>query len=133
MDSHSVPHSPKLTKRGLLCMAQLNEWERQNVPFIYTPTGRDLYLTLAHQAASQNEGEEKPLKTMVVCQTDRAMRNRIREFERLELVEVLQSPTDARARVLHPTEKLLNTFLKHTEMLCEIFGQQFHIIRKEDA
>ncbi len=114
-------------------MAQLNEWERENLPFINTPTGRDLYLTLAHRSAIQNEVCKKPLKTLVLCQTDRAMRNRIREFERLELVEVLQSPTDARARVLHPTDKLLNTFSKHTNMLCEIFGQQFHFIKKEGA
>ncbi len=124
MPAYVLPSQPT-RGRGLLCIAELNAWERQHVPYIKTATGRDLYFALAHSSLLQDNPCSVPLKTLLTCSTDRAMRQRLREFEALGLIIIQPHKTDARWRTVQPTAKLLAVFDAHTREMRRIFQKRF--------
>ena len=124
MSSYPLPNHPSMG-RGLLCAADLNAWERENIPYIKTTSGRDLYFALASFSLLQDQDYSNALKTLTLGLTDRAMRGRIREFEKLGLIITDSNETDARSRVLKPTPKLLALFDLHNAVMSRIFRQRF--------
>lgn len=124
MSGYQLPNHPG-KGRGLLCLADLNAWERANIPYIKTTSGRDLYFAMANFTLLQDTDATPSLKTLVLGLTDRTMRQQIRKFEELGLIITVQHETDARSRVLKPTQKLLNTFDEHVGMMRRIFRQHF--------
>ena len=124
MPAYILPNHPG-KGRGLLCLADLNIWERQNIPYIQSKSGRDLYFALASAMLLQDNETTPSLKTLVLGLTNRTMRQRIREFEDYGLIIIIQSETDARSRVIKPTQKLLDLFDAHTGEMRSIFQQRF--------
>ena len=124
MHAYQLPNHPG-KGRGLLCLADLNAWERENIPYIKTTSGRDLYFALARFTLLQDSDTTPSLKTLVLGLTSRAMRQRIREFEAEGLIITVQHETDARSRVLKPTQKLLDTFDLHVGLMRRVFRQHF--------
>lgn len=124
-----LPRHPDMG-RGLICLAHLNEWERKNLPFLQTASGRDLYFSLVRRWLLRHESNDSLLKTFVIRLTDRAMRNRIRNFEEIGLITCTQMGSDARARTIQPTQKMLETFESHTLELRKIFREHFFYIKK---
>lgn len=129
MFAYVLPSQPH-RGRGLLCIAELNEWERKHVPYIKSASGRDLYFALAHCSLLQKNGSSRSLKTMLIGLTDRAIRQRLREFEALGLITLTQHDTDARARKVQPTSKLLDVFDAHTSEMRRIFQTRFTFVPK---
>ena len=124
MSAYLLPNHPHMG-RGLLCAADLNTWERENIPYIKTTSGRDLYFALASFSLLQDKGTSCALKTLALGLTDRAMRGRIRAFEKVGLIITDSNETDARSRVLKPTPKLLAIFDLHNTVMSRIFRQRF--------
>jgi hypothetical protein len=124
MPAYELPNQPG-RGRGLLCLADLNAWEREHLPCIKSASGRDLYFSLANLTLLQDNDTTPSLKTLALGLTDRAMRQRIREFEELGLIVTVPHHTDARSRVLKPTQKLLDIFDMHVAMMRRIFRQHF--------
>ena len=124
MSAYLLPNHPHMG-RGLLCAADLNAWERENIPYIKTTSGRDLYFALASFSLLQDQQSSDALKTLALGLSDRAMRGRIREFEKLGLIITDSNETDARSRVLKPTPKLLAIFDLHNTVMSRIFRQRF--------
>ena len=120
MSAYLLPNHPHMG-RGLLCAADLNTWERENIPYIKTTSGRDLYFSLAGFSLLQDQQSSDALKTMALGLT----RGRIREFEKLGLIITVSNETDARSRVLKPTPKLLAIFDLHNTVMSRIFRQRF--------
>ena len=124
MSAFVLPSQPS-RGRGLLCIAELNQWERRHVPYIQSTTGRDLYFALAHSSLLQDNPCNVPLKTLLMGVTERALRQRVREFERLGLITLRTHDSDTRVRTAQPTPKLLAMFDAHTRAMRQIFQKRF--------
>lgn len=127
------PNKPK-RRHGLLTFAALFEWESRELPCLNTISGRTLYYAVAQRFLC-DEGSElryAPLKTLAVCQTDRAMRKRIDDFVEQGLLTVQLQPHDARTRDVVPTAKLVAMFERHSQAMHDHFSQRFHILPKDD-
>ena len=129
MPTYVLPSQPT-RGRGLLCIAELNKWERQHVPYLKSASGRDLYFALAHCSLLRKEPTQTTLKSLLMGLTDRAMRQRLREFEALGLITLAPHDTDARARTVQPTPKLLDVFDAHTTEMRRIFQTRFTFVPK---
>ena len=62
--------------------------------------------------------------------TERAMRGRIREFEKMGLISVEQNETDARTRTLVPTEKFVTQFDLHAAHIQHLLQSNYILIPK---
>ena len=120
--------------RGLRCLAVLNEWERVHMPFIKSTSGRDLYFLLVkHFLLSSDPSTSIPLKSFTVDLTDKAMRRRMREFEKLKLLALEGCANDARSKTLRPTAQLHGLFDAHTMAMRACFRHYFHYVKKDQA
>lgn len=127
-----LPERPK-RRKGLLSCAALFEWESRELPFLNTISGRTLYYAVAQRFLSDHPGQRQaPLKSLAICQTERAMRKRIDDFVAQGLLTVQPQAHDARSRDVVPTPKLVHLFEKHSQAMHDLFGQRFHILPKQD-
>lgn len=127
---YPLPTQPNLG-HGLIALAKMNEWEREHLPCVSTPTGRDLYFLLARRFLLVQAVSDVHLKALLVSASDRAMRLRRRQFEQLGLITSFPSQKDARSRTLVPTQKLLEMFDAHTTAMREIFSKHFTFSPRE--
>lgn len=72
-----------------------------------TISGRDLYFLIAATLLTDADGKPQSLKLLSGRITDRATRNRMREFQELGLVEVIDNEDDARTKRVVATEKFI--------------------------
>jgi hypothetical protein len=67
--------------------------------------------------------KKQPLKLLSGRITDRATRSRIREFEALGLVDVMENEVDARTRRVIPTGEFIRRLNQHLHMFkrfCDV-------------
>ena len=125
--------TPKMG-RGLRCLAVLNEWEREHMPFIKSTSGRDLYFLLVkHFLLSADPFAAIPLKSFTVDLTDKAMRRRMQEFEQLGLLAIECRADDARSKTIRPTPRLRQLFDAHALIMRGCFRHYFHYLSRLDA
>ena len=126
--------SPLNIGRGLRCLAVLNEWERVHMPFIKSTSGRDLYFLLVkHFLLSPDPLASIPLKSFTVDLTDKAMRQRMQDFEQLDWLVIEVHDDDARRKTIRPTQRLRDLFDAHSLMMRRCFRHYFHYVPKLDA
>lgn len=120
-----VLHQPHL----LRVMLQIRQWESGRQAELKTMSGRDLYLRLA---ASLLEDEDKPqsFKSLQGDMTERATRQRIKEFHAHGLIEVDSHQPDHRTKRAVPTPKFVSRLNQHLDLLKILCEQEFLMIEK---
>jgi hypothetical protein len=107
----------------LRILIDINQWEVHQGRELQTISGRDLYFMIAATLLTDADGKSQSLKLLNGRMTDRATRNRIREFQELGLVEVIDNEDDARTKRVVPTEKFIRRLNHHLHLfkqLCEV-------------
>jgi hypothetical protein len=107
----------------LRILIEINQWEDNQGREFQTVSGRDLYFKIAATLLDGSTDKKQPLKLLSGRITDRATRNRIREFQELGFVEVVQSDLDTRSKRVVPTDKFvtrLNLHLYLFKQLCDL-------------
>lgn len=115
----------------LRVMIQMREWEDCQLPALKTISGRYLYFRIA---ACYLQGSQ-PLQHLKVLQggvTERAMRQRMREFEAMGLIQMEDNESDQRTKRVIPTEIFLLHLKQHLEFLKHILGQNYLMFDKHD-
>jgi len=97
---------------------------------LQTMTGRTLYFLLVGALLKNKDYGPNSLKAFTGHMTERAMRGRIREFEKMGLISVEQSETDARTRTLVPTEKFVTQFELHAAHIQHLLQSNYILIPK---
>ncbi len=106
----------------LRILIAVNQWEDAQYRELQTISGRDLYFKIAGTLLTDAAGKPQPLKLLNGRITDRATRTRIREFQELGLIEVVDNEDDYRTKRVVPTDKFvarLNHHLRLLKQLCD--------------
>lgn len=124
------------TQAILLGLAQLHQWESASVPALGTMSGRFLYFKMMEQAMGAGQASSAHLLKNIHCDaqlSERAIRLKLREFERLGYVESTTGMQDKRARQLKPTAKMLAMMEEHIQAFEQIMGKELLLIEKSHA
>ena len=113
-------------------LAELHQWELDNLPLLSTLTGRHLYYRLAEETFHPEEALTKALKDLFggAHFTEKALRTRMREMERDGLLETVTRQSDARSKQLVPTPKFHDLLQAHAEQVKRTFDKHFLLIEK---
>jgi len=111
-------------------LIEINQWEDGQQCELQTISGRDLYFRIAASMLSDSKGKQQPLKLLSGRITDRATRNRIREFQKLGLVEVLDNDHDARTKRVVPTEKFIRRLNHHLHLFKQLCHSKYLMVEK---
>ena len=113
-------------------LAELYEWELDNLPLLRTLTGRHLYFGLARRAVCERELLSGALKEIMGGAefTDKALRIRLYEMQQAGLIESVRGTHDARSRHLIPTDKFHEMIHTYTNQVHLIFNRNFLMIEK---
>ncbi len=116
---------------ALLSLADMNLWEAVNCAPLNTVSGRFLYFKIAQQVMREGTGVQA-LKDLHVDAhlSERAIRLKLREFEREGWIESVTTPSDKRTRQLVVTPKLLALIQAHAQALDQSLGQALLVIAK---
>lgn len=113
---------------------ELYEWELDELPFINSVVGRHVYVCMARKVLRERyfETGEVSIKSLLSNSliSDRAVRIKIREFEKMGYVESELNSYDKRLKVLRPTEKLLQSIEIHTMKFYQSINQDYHLIKR---
>ena len=113
-------------------LAELHQWELENLPLLSTLTGRHLYYRMAEETFHPEEALTKALKDLFggAHFTEKALRSRMREMERDGLIETITRQSDARSKQLIPTTKFHELLEAHAEQVKRTFDKHFLLIEK---
>jgi DNA-binding MarR family transcriptional regulator len=113
-------------------LAELHQWELENLPLLSTLTGRHLYYRMAEETFHPEEALTKALKDLFggAHFTEKALRSRMREMERDGLIETIVRQSDARSKQLIPTSKFHQLLEAHAEQVKRTFDKHFLLIEK---
>ena len=113
-------------------LAELHQWELENLPLLSTLTGRHLYYRMAEETFHPEEALTKALKDLFggAHFTEKALRSRMREMERDGLIENIVRQSDARSKQLIPTSKFHQLLEAHAEQVKRTFDKHFLLIEK---
>jgi hypothetical protein len=120
----SISHSHLLR-----VLIETNQWEDRERPELQTVSGRDLYFRVAAGLLS-DPAEKQNLKLLSGRITDRATRSRMRDFEALGLIRVVENNDDARTRRAVPTSELIDRLNQHGDMFHQLCSNKFLMIDK---
>jgi hypothetical protein len=113
----------------LRILIDINRWEDLERPELQTVSGRDLYFKVAASLLSDC-AEKQNLKVLSGRITDRATRSRMREFEALGLISVVENNDDARTRRAVPTQELIARLNQHIDLFHQLCSSKFLMIDK---
>ena len=113
-------------------LAELHEWELDHAPLLSTLTGRHLYYRIAQRAVGDRALLSRALKDLMGGSgyTEKALRTRMREMERANLIESVNGEDDGRSKYLMPTEKFYESIYLHADQVRRIFERNFLLIEK---
>lgn len=116
---------------ALLSLADMNLWEAANCKPLNTVSGRFLYFRIAQQVMRAGQSSQS-LKDIHVDAhlSERAIRLKLREFEREGWIESVATPADKRTRQLVVTPKLLSLIQTHAQALDQALGKSLLVIAK---
>jgi len=117
----------------LASLIELNQWEWFNVPVLNSIIGRHVYFSIAAELLSKSEqGSTRSLKQVLTHPgyTDRAIRLKLREMERIGLITSVHSHTDKRVRFLVPTPKLIQLIESHVRFYESLLDKKFIVLEK---
>lgn len=101
----------------LRILIEINNAEGAQRRELQTMSGRDLYFRIAASLLPESMGKQQSLKLLTGHMTDRATRNRIREFEELGLIKLVVNAGDARTKRVVISNELVRRINFHTEIL----------------
>jgi hypothetical protein len=113
----------------LSVLIEINQWENCERPELQTVSGRDLYFRVAAGLLSDPE-EKQNLKLLSGRITDRATRSRMRDFEALGLIRVVENNDDGRTRRAVPTSELIARLNQHADLFHQLCSNKFLMIHK---
>ena len=109
----------------------LNRWENSDENKFRAASAKELFYLVAESLLDEARAPKyQTLKFLTGRFTDRAMRQRVREFEALGLISTIPNPLDVRTKQLIPTSEFylqLNQHLKSQRQVCE---RHMHLIDK---
>lgn len=114
----------------LRILIEINQWEDSQRRELQTVSGRDLYFKIAATLLADSAGKKQPLKLLRGRITDRATRNRIREFQELGLVDVVDNEDDARTKRLVPTDKFIKHLNHHMHLFKLLCNYKYLMVEK---
>lgn len=114
----------------LQILIDINLWEVHQGRELQTISGRDLYFLIAATLLTDADGKLQSLKLLNGRMTDRATRNRIREFQELGLVDVVDNEDDARTKRVVPTEKFIRRLNHHLHLFKQLCGVRYLMVDK---
>ena len=112
----------------LRILIEINQWEDSQGRELQTVSGRDLYFRIAATLLDDSAGKKQPLKQLSGRITDRATRNRIREFQELGLIDVVDNEDDARTKRVVPTEKFIRRLNHHLHLFKRLFDVRYLMV-----
>ena len=128
----TIPFELQVYESTLLrVMIQIREWEDSQLPELQTISGRYLYFRIA-ACYLQGVHSSQHLKVFQGGVTERAMRQRMREFEAMDLIQMEDNESDQRTKRVIPTEKFLLHLNQHLEFLRRILSQNYLMFDKHD-
>jgi hypothetical protein len=114
----------------LQILIEINQWENSQGREFQTVSGRDLYFKIAATLLDESVGKKRPLKLLSGRITDRATRSRIREFQELGLVEVVDNEDDARTKRVVPTDKFIRRLNHHLHLFKQLCDVRYLMVEK---
>lgn len=124
--------NPRQSTHIMSSLAELYEWELDNLPLLRTLTGRHLYFEIARRAVGERQSLSGALKELMggAGFTDKALRKRLYEMQQAGLIESVRGTHDARSRHLIPTDKFHEMIQAYTDQVHHIFNKNFLMIEK---
>ena len=114
----------------LRVLMQIHQWECNQQEELGTKSGRDLYLRLAVGLLEDDETPQN-LKLLQGSLTERATRQRIKEFQANGLLDVIQpQSSDLRTKRAVPTAKFVHRLNLHLDLLMQMCEAHFVMIKK---
>jgi hypothetical protein len=113
----------------LRVMIQMHDWEVNQREELQTLTGRDLYFRIAEVCLNDLQSTQQ-LKLFQGRSTERALRQRMREFEEVGLIHVSNNTSDQRTKCVVPTEKFLQHLNQHLDRLKFLCDRRFLMVDK---
>lgn len=114
-------------------LTEINQWEWLSLPSVRSLVGRHVYFCLANEILKNVEVRAgQPLKKVLFHPefTDRAIRMKLREFEKDGLIERLPDDIDKRYRRLVPTQALVDAIHKHAKTLRQTIEKSVYCVDK---
>jgi hypothetical protein len=111
----------------------LKQWEWSNVPVLRTVIGRHVYFSIATELLDKsNEPSGRSLKQVLNHPnfTDRAIRMKLREMERLGLISSVSSDIDKRVRFVLPTPKFEQLIETHAKFYRSLLEKEYILLEK---
>lgn len=122
----------KISELSLLqALIKVNECEEALIAGMKTQSGRNLYFQMAATVIKEKSYSNNQLKTMKGKQTQRAVRQRMRDFQEKGLLEIRLSGKDRRMKKLVPTEKFLVQLNQHLTVVRKIYDEKFLMVEKQ--
>lgn len=103
------------------------------MPVANTVVGRHVYFCIAREVLDRKKQDsERSLKQVLTHPhfTDRAIRFKLREMEEGGWLQMSSNEMDKRARLVEPTQKLLDLIEVHNEEFYQIINKKFMILDK---
>lgn len=113
----------------LRVMIQMHDWEGRQRQELQTLTGRELYFRIAEVCLNDSQLPQQ-LKLFQSRSTERAIRQRMREFEDMGLIDVSNNTSDQRTKRIVPTEKFLQHLNQHLYLLKFFCSRRFLMVEK---
>jgi DNA-binding MarR family transcriptional regulator len=117
----------------LTSLIELKEWEWFNVPVLKTVVGRHVYFSIANQMLKKtNNKADRSLKQVLnhPGYTDRAIRMKLREMEKMGLIESVSGENDKRARYVLPTPKFEQLVETHAKKYRSLLEKEYILLEK---
>jgi hypothetical protein len=113
----------------LRVMIQMHDWELRHLPELQTVTGRELYFRISEEYLKDPQSPQL-LKLLQVRSTERAIRQRVRQFEEMGLIDVSNNTKDKRTKRVVPTEFFLLRLNQHLDQLKKLCDGRFLMVDK---
>jgi hypothetical protein len=125
--SKYVVHDPVF----LRMLIDLNHWEGSIHNEFQTDSSRELFFQIAESVLSDTQAPKyQTLKFLAGRLTERAMRQRVREFQALGLATVTASLVDSRTKQLVPTKEFIAKLNQHVLLRRQICDRHMFLIDK---
>lgn len=111
----------------------LKQWEWSNLPMARTVIGTHVYFSIATELLDKSdEHTGRSLKQVLNHPrfTDRAIRMKLREMERMGLISSVSSDVDKRVRFLKPTPKLEQLIERHAKFYRSLLEKEYILLEK---
>jgi hypothetical protein len=113
----------------LRLLIALNRWEGSDQNDFQTVSSRELFYLIAESLLDKGQTlKYQTLKFLNGRLTERAMRQRVREFEVLGLITTSSNPADIRSKKLMASNKFIALLNKNVTLQRQICEQHMHLI-----